>query len=316
MDYSFFDGLIDAVFVVKDDRSVVYCNEAAAKLCESSVKRLVKGKKIYEALELSDSSLYIMPNGEKGKDIATSYEEMKYKLKSGKEGKVQVAVQPFTEPSGDKRWVVMVRDVTLEEVLHAKYQLQLEEKEIYIIELHAARQKLEDYSKNLEVMVEERTQEINSANVMINAIMNSLGQGFLVFDREGNCSKFYTKACEDILESKPAGLKIWEVLRIKTYELTTFQMWMSGIFSEQLPFESMKELGPALFPHTQDRYIKLDYFPLRGENNKIVNLVVVATDKTIEYQAQLALEKEKKFAKMVVKMISSKKQFAQFLKSV
>ena len=46
MDYSFFDSLIDGVFVIDSEKAIVYCNEAAAGLVSSSVKRLSKGVKV------------------------------------------------------------------------------------------------------------------------------------------------------------------------------------------------------------------------------------------------------------------------------
>lgn len=316
MDYSFFDGLIDSVFVINDSKGVVYCNQSAATLCDSSVRRLTKGKPIYEIIEFSDSNLFVMPTGCFGKDEPAPYTELKFKLSAGKEGKVQIAIQPFAEPSGAKRWVVMLRDVTIEEVLHAKYHKQLEEKEVYILQLQEAQKKLEDYSKNLEKMVEDRTQEVKRANLMLSAIMNSLGQGFFVFDREGKCLNFYTKACESILEGTPSQKLVWDVLKVAAKDLETFQMWVQAIYGEQLPFDTLKELGPLYFSHSQNRHIVLDYFPLRDEHEKISNVVVVATDQTSEHLANQALEKEKKYVQMVTKLVTSKKQFSQFLTGV
>ncbi|MCB0351423.1 MAG: PAS domain-containing protein, partial [Bdellovibrionales bacterium] len=251
MDYSFFDGLIDCVFVIGDDRGIVYCNESAAKLCDSSVRRLARGKPIYDFIEFSDSRLFAMPDGTMGRDEPAPYVELKFKLKSGKEGKVQMAIQPFADSEGARRWVIMVRDVTLEEVLHAKYHKQLEEKEVYIQQLQDAQRQLEDYSKNLEKMVEERTLEVKRANTMLNAIMNSLGQGFFVFDKLGVCSNFYTRACEEILEGIPSNKNVSDVLKIQDKEIDTFKMWLSAIHGEQLPFDTLQELGPALFDHSQ-----------------------------------------------------------------
>src|SRR6185312_2471576 len=170
--------------------------------------------------------------------------------------------------------VVIARDVTIEEVLHAKYHKQLE--------------KLEDYSKNLEQMVEERTREVKRANVMLNAIMNSLGQGFFAFDSQGECLDFYTKACCDILEIEPARRKVWDVLKVSESDRVTFDMWMKAIFSESLPFESLRELGPSKFSHSAGRHIQLEYFPIRGENGAVISIVVVATDKTSETLANEA----------------------------
>ncbi len=316
MEYTFFDGLIDSVFVVGPDREVIYCNEAAAKLCDSSVKRLARRKPIFDFIEFSNKNLFIMPAGSVGLTEPAPYQEIEFTLKSNaKRGKVQLAIQPFKEPSGEKRWVVIARDVTIEEVLHAKYHKQLEEKESYIQQLQDARRKLEDYSKNLEQMVETRTHEVKSANVMLNAIMNSLGQGFFGFDSNGDCLDFYTLACRDILEAAPAKQKVWDVLKVPTKERPTFNMWMKAVFSESLPFDSLRELGPSQFQHSQGRHIHLEYFPIRDDAGAIRNIVVVATDRTSEVLANQALEREKKFAKMIVKLVTNRRQFTQFLKS-
>src|SRR5690606_1061623 len=135
-------------------------------------------------------------------------------------GKLQVTVQPFADQQ-DKRWIIIMHDVTLEETLHSKYQAELEQ-------VQQANAKLENYSKNLEHMVEERTAEVRTANRMLNAIMNSLGQGFLVFDAKGICSNIFTKACTEILECEPAQKPIWQVLKLKDAELNNFIMWIQA----------------------------------------------------------------------------------------
>ena len=171
MDYSFFDALIDVVFIVNNEKGIVYCNEAAASLCESSVRRLTKGKPISEYIQFSEDNLF--------SDQVFPMTEMNFKLiKKDKDGKVQMSVQPFTGENSEPCWILVARDVTLEEVLHAKYHKQLEEKQVVIDQLKEAQTQLEAYSKNLEQMVEERTLEVKKANIMLNAIMDSLGQGF------------------------------------------------------------------------------------------------------------------------------------------
>ncbi len=322
MEYTFFDGLIDSVFVIGRDREIVYCNEAAAKLCESSVRRLVRGKAIFDVIEFSNKNLFVM-GGTTGETEPAPYQEIEFNLKNDeKSGKVQLAIEPFSEPSGESRWVIIVRDVTIEEVLHAKYHKQLEEKEVYIGQLQVAQKKLEEYSKNLEQMVEERTGEVKRANVMLNAIMNSLGQGFFAFDESGDCADFYTRACVEILEAEPARKKVWDVLKLDEKEASTFKLWMKSIFSEALPFDSLRELGPSLFHHSAGRHIELEYFPIRDtassghdDGGAIRNVVVVATDRTSEFLANQALEREKKFARMVVKLVTARRPFSQFLVS-
>lgn len=319
MDYSFFDSLLDAIFVVDSKKRIKYCNESAATLCSSSVRRLTKGEgaRIFDILQISDQDSFVSERGERGQLepapwIEVDLELVKKKIKS----KTQVAVQPFKDPEGEDRWVFTFHDVTLEESLHQKYQGELEAKEEMISELKTARVQLEDYSKNLEKMVEERTEEVRQANAMLKAIMNSLGQGFLVFDKDGKIGEIYTKACLEVLETDPSNKTIAEVLRIKDEDLEQFSKWSMATFSQALPFASMKELAPQLFCHSKGKHITLDYFPIENEQKELKNIVLVATDRTREYEANMALEKERAFAQMIVKLIKNRTNFSDFLVSV
>ncbi|MCB0421515.1 MAG: PAS domain-containing protein [Bdellovibrionales bacterium] len=316
MDYSIFDSLLDSVFIVDNDRRIEYCNEPAATLCQSSVRRLTKGKRIFEIFEFPNSDLFITERGQLGKEEVVPFQELSYKL-IGKEqkGRIQVAIQPFNIRN-EKRWVVLFHDVTLEEVLHGKYRRELEGKEKLILELQKAKEQLQEYSKGLEQMVAERTKELNSANRTLSAIMNSLGQGFLVFDKEGFCGEIYTKICEEILESRPARKNISEILRLEGANRETLSTWIQALFSEALPFDSMKELGPEQYHHSQGKKICLNYHAIRNDDESIENVVMVATDKTDEYLANQALEREKERAKMIVKIVTSQASFNSFFHEI
>lgn len=316
MDYSYLDALFDSVFVLNEEKGIVYCNEIAAGLCESSVRRLTKGKVIHDVLSFSNPDLFLMPNGNLGKDAVFPTSELHFKLVSGtKEGKAQVTIYPFSEPDGTQRWICVLRDVSLEEVLQGKYHAQLEQKQVVIDQLQQAQVQLEAYSKNLEHMVEERTQEVKRAHGMLKAIMNSLGQGFLVFDTLGECGMVFTKACEDVLEGTPAGRKIWDVLRLEAKEAETFKMWMGAVFGQKLSFDSLKDLAPSGYQHSKGRHIRLDYFPIHSEAGSTTHVVVVATDFTAEFEANIALENERHYAKMVVKLVTNRNQIKKFLEN-
>jgi len=301
MDYSIFDVSLDSVIVVDENRNILYCNEVAAALCNSSVQRMTREKPLYNFITFSDPEIFVMPEGTKGFDEPFPLEEVGYNVPhSDMKGKVQLALQPF-EVDGQRQCAIYIRDVTIEEVLHAKYKVQLEQ--------------LEDYSKNLEKKVENRTAELNKANTMLNAIMNSLGQGFLVFDKKGQCLDIFTKACESVLEKNPAGMNIQDVLNLPASEREQFSMWMQAVFSNSLPFDSLKELGPQIYRHARGSHITLDYFPISDGKNGTADVVLVATEKTAEYEANIALEKEKQYAKMIVKLVTTRKQFSGFLKT-
>ncbi len=315
-DFSVFDSLIDSVFVIDEDRHIRYCNNAAASLCDSSVRRLSRGSMyFYEVIRINDESLFVNVRGTRGQHEPVPLTELDYQiLKSGRVGKTQLLMQPFSSEF-ENLWVVILHDVTLEETLHVKYQGELQAKEVVIEELERAREQLEAYSKNLEQMVEERTLEVKRANLLLQATMNSLGQGFVIFGPQGVCESLYTKACEEILEGTPAGRPLWEVLRLEEDQSTSFKNWLQVAFAESLPFESLRDLAPSAYAHSQGRHIVLDYYPIRSEGGKISQLVLVATDKTAEIESQRQLEREKNRVQMVSKLIKSKEQFLGFIES-
>ncbi len=300
VDFAVFDYLLDSVFIVDGDGKVVYCNEMAATFCQSSVRRMAGKVKLMDVINFDESGLLPFDENSHGRTSPSPLIETAYTLvKAGRTGKTQLTVRPM----GDgKHWVFFLHDVSLEETLAAKYKAEL--------------QKTEEYARNLEKLVEERTVELRKVNQTLNAILESLGQGFFTFSADGTCGAVFTKACRDILEKLPSGKSAIEVLGIPEAEKTQFQKWTESLFKEFLPFDDLKVLGPNLYPHSQGRYIVLDYFPIRREEGEISDVVVVATDKTTEREAQLALESEKQYAAMIVKYMKNKNQFHQFLFSV
>jgi two-component system chemotaxis sensor kinase CheA len=299
VDFSVFDALLDSAFVIDEVGRLVYCNEAGATFCQTSVRRVVGKAILSDFITFSEPKLLPFTPESQGFESPTALIETAYTLvKSGKTGKIQLTVRPCAE----KRWVFFAHDVSLEETLAAKYRSELMQKE--------------EYARNLEKLVEARTAELRTVNRTLNAILDSLGQGFFTFNPAGDCGEVYTKACEDILEGTPKQRKAWEVLGMAAHDTDQFQKWMDTSFKELLPFEDMKGLGPSVFAHSQKRHIVLDYFPIRRDQSTITDIVVVATDKTAEHVAQLALETERQYASMIVKYLKNKDQFLQFLASV
>jgi two-component system chemotaxis sensor kinase CheA len=314
MSYSLYDPFLDPVFVVDENRRVAYANEAATSFLETSLRRLSKAAPLHEFVEFDDLSLFVMPGGNWGKAEETAYREVQYKLRSGKNGRVQIAIFPLAKKEECSHWMVILRDVTLEEVLVGKYRAEIVEKEEYIRRLQTAQAKLEDYSRNLEKMVSERTLELSEVSRLLRAIMESLGQGFLVFGADRKVSEIFTRACLKILESSPGGKFIDDVLRLEGADREQFEMWCKAVFAQSLPFESLVDLAPNRYKHTKGHEICLDYYPIAEEGKAPSQLVLVATDKTLEREAQRELEKEKKHAQLILKIFRNRKQFERFLK--
>ena len=314
MKFDIFDSFLDAVFVINKDRDIVYCNEAASVLTEMSMKRIVKTKKIYDILTFENKNLFVMPHGNLGRDKVQPFTELKFGVRGKeREGKVQLSISPIEEE--DNVWLVVLHDVTLEEQLHVKYLIELNIKEKVIEDLKSAQKALEAYSKNLEQMVADRTKNLSEANLLLNAIMNSLGQGFLVFDENAQCGSVYTKACLDILEANPENKSLSEVLNLNGNEKSQFEQWVKTAFSEVLEFESLIELGPRNYMHTAGRNVTLDFYPIRDEKKKIQKIVLVATDNTKEHEAEVMAQKEKTYSNMIIRLVKNKSQFGSFIKS-
>lgn len=191
----------------------------------------------------------------------------------------------------------------------------LEQKEVMI-------KKLEDYGQNLEKMVEERTQQLRSANNFIQAMINSLDQGLFVIDEKLKCLPTYTKACEQLFDKSPEGLDLIELLGLEQKEQATLEKWAQILFSEKIPFDSAKGLGPkekvfaADSPDSDEfKHIALNYFPMRDDEEKIENVVVVATDKTNEVKAMNLFEQKNAYVEMILKLIRLKNQFFKFIKT-
>lgn len=298
VDYSVFDSNLDSVFVVDAGGKIVYCNEPGAAICGTSVRRLIGKAQLSDYVAFKAEGVIPFTANSPGYASTSPMIETEFTVeKAAKSGKVQMTIGPITEGN----WIFFLHDVGLEETLAAKYKAELA--------------KTEEYARNLEKLVEARTGELREVNRTLNAILDSLGQGFFTFNSQGDCGTVFTKACEDILEGIPKDHKAWEVLKLAGKDEEQFRKWMDTSFKEMLPFDDLKSLGPSLFAHTGDRRVVLDYYPIRREKT-ISDIVVVATDKTAEHQAQMALEAERQYAAMVVKYLKNKDQFLNFLSSV
>lgn len=312
MKYNVFDPLLESVFVINSDQKIIYCNEAAGVLLENSVRKLTK-------MSISDALSFSSPP-EAFTNLAqvsdpSPYEELNFETSTGKTGKVQITVQKDVDGSPESPlWIVFFRDVTLEETLQKKYRSQLEQKESVILDLQKAREQLEEYSKNLEKMVEERTAEIRQLNRWMSALLDSLGQGFFIFNREGKILPVTSKACMSTLETNPQGQNIEDILKVPKEKVSGFKKWMMTTFDELLPFEDLAPLGPNRFEHSQNREVSLQYYPIRTPENKIDGIVVVSTDITDLVMAQKEAERDRNYAKMIVGLVKNKKLAQSFVR--
>lgn len=304
-----FDSLLEPCLLLDERLKIIYCNETFATLAGVSTRKASKyiltDLLTFEANPDWFQNLHAVTS-------ATPYKELRFRTLEGNEGRIQLTAQPFStgeQPS----WILFVRDVTLEDTLQKKYRGELEQKEGYILELKAAQAELEKYSKDLEKMVDQRTAEIRSLNQLMGALLDSLSQGFFLFDRQGKCHDFSSRACLDVLEGAPNNRPVWDVLKLAENKVEGFQKWLVTLFDEMLPFEDLAPLGPTSYPHQDGKSIQLEYFPLRDQG-QIQAVVVVASDISSLVEAQKQAESERQNAMMILNLVHKKQQVSRFLR--
>ncbi|MBX9768851.1 MAG: PAS domain-containing protein [Bdellovibrionales bacterium] len=151
MNYSLFDTCLESVLVVDAQKRVVYGNEAISLLTGVRLRKFNSSQALGNLMRFESETLPLEISEMSSIKGPSPYEEVSFISAEKKAGKAQVTVQPDPSASSeDPRWIVFMRDVTLEETLHVKYQGELKDKEKYIDELRRAQAALEDYSKNLE----------------------------------------------------------------------------------------------------------------------------------------------------------------------
>lgn len=315
---SVFESIQQPIIVVDREGLVRYGNGAASLLLDVTQKRMTLGKPLSGFVELDPNPI---TSSESLTAISeeTRISEVAFTLANGQTGWVQVSIQPQPDflsaavGAGD-RWIVSLRDVTLERTLHAKYRGELDQKEAVIKDLEEARAKLEEYSQGLETKVRERTAELSELNRLFKTILDSLGQGILVFDVHGLCMTAYSKACEKLFGTKPDGKRIEEIFGLNDKQSFDFMNWRIAVFEDRLDFEDMLPLAITNLEMPSGLTLSIDYAPMRDENGVLEGVVVAATDRTREKAALKKVEEERQFVEKILRLAKNRTAFRMFLR--
>lgn len=142
-------------------------------------------------------------------------------------------------------------------------------------------------------------------------LVNSLGQGFLTFDSNAVCGLVYSQACLDVLECVPTGKNLADVLHVPTGSREDFMGWIGVLFdpTHALGFDDAVRFLPQNFMHSGGRNIALAYKPILNAQENLTHIVVIATDRTEETEAQELAEQRQQFANMICKIFKERNQF-------
>lgn len=149
-------------------------------------------------------------------------------------------------------------------------------------------------------------------------LVNSLGQGFAVFGRDGICGTVYSQACHDLLETVPVGKHVAEVLRIPPEQHNDFNDWLDVLFQPDsaLGFDDIIRFFPSVFPHSQQRRVTLVYRPITDKQRNLVSVVLIATDQTEEFAARAAVKRQQNFAEMICRIFKDRNQYQSSISHV
>ena len=175
--------------------------------------------------------------------------------------------------------------------------------------------------RNLEISsgeLNEVNNKLERLNLSINAMLDSLGQGFLFFDESGKFSPVYSKACEKIFHKSPADKKINDLIPLTDSEIEDFNLWLSIIFDQTsaMNFGDLKELAPSQFMNADHRYIELNYRPMYIAQNKLGGVLMIATDRTNKLIAEQKLKETEETAQTVMSIAQNRNNFFRFIKDI
>ena len=114
MSFQIFDTLLDSVFIVDENQTVLYINETAGNLLQLPPRNLLRKAPKFDSL-FKFSEVVLALDGLKSVTEPTAYQEVSFTTENGQRGTVQITIQPAE--GSTKNWIIYARDVTLEQNL-------------------------------------------------------------------------------------------------------------------------------------------------------------------------------------------------------
>lgn len=310
MEFSFFELLLDPAFVLNSQGIIVYLNPAAEKVFDITKRKALASKYFHELAQFK-TPLKEFKNLESQKS-ATPYQECYFMTQSGNKRHIQFALQPYVTQE-ESFWVVYCRDISVEDHLHKKYKIQLDEKDTSTKKLIRSQEELGKYLETLEEKIKTRNVELENLSSTMRALLDALDQGFLIFDKTGKCLSVHSRSCEKLLNLNPTDMLFWDAISADENDATKIERWVNGLFSQTLPFKDLMALGPERVFNSYDRSLLLNYYPIFNGNAKLEAVVAVVTDKTDLELAEKAAERERAYSHMVINVVRRKKEITRYI---
>ncbi len=162
--------------------------------------------------------------------------------------------------------------------------------------------------------IEESRAKLSELNRIIGAMVSSLDEGFLVFDKNGQSLPIHSKASLTHFRLPTNHFSLGDVLKPLDMDPGILSDCLEMLFSGKFPFETISELFPHRIINDEARIIGLRYFSM-GQNGP-ENLVVVSKDITEEVQAQEQSKADQMKAMFLLKLARSSQMHQVWLEDL
>ncbi|NRA66831.1 MAG: Hpt domain-containing protein [Pseudobacteriovorax sp.] len=172
-----------------------------------------------------------------------------------------------------------------------------------LAEIEENHEKLKDYSKNLELKVEERT-------ATINMILNNVSSGFCLVDKNMAVEDGYTKSCQSIVgEQFRSGIPLAACLKMDERAADHFKTCFIQVFDDIMPEEVTLRQAPSSVT-IGEKTIGISARVIRDGDGTVSKLLFSISD----ISELKAAQKQNRINESLLKILQHKDAFISFLK--
>ncbi len=159
--------------------------------------------------------------------------------------------------------------------------------------------------------------QLQLLNSSMAAILDNLGPALLFFGENGVCSSVYSKSCLEILESDPAGIPIWDILKLDAAQKDSFRKLIEFIFvnNSAMGFDELFKMAPSEVD-TEDQYLTIKYKPIYGSDGSLQNILVIASDETETLRTKNLLREKEERVGRLIRLIKYKQGYVNLLSDI
>jgi DNA-binding NarL/FixJ family response regulator/HPt (histidine-containing phosphotransfer) domain-containing protein len=152
------------------------------------------------------------------------------------------------------------------------------------------------------------------ANQRTQDIMDNLHEGFFMIESNLRVSDSTSKSCLDIFCQPIAGAEIGDALGLSAGQEEFLRNAVEQLFEDFMPLEVNLSLLPKKLLTRDNRILGFTYTPILAANKSPEKLIIEAVDLTESIRLQEAFEKTQRLNEALLRILSDKEPFRDFLK--